>query len=323
MSRQPFWARSTRPCQHVNKSYKQWQMTNVNYIIAAQWSYSNSFANGRSSTIAGKLRNVKLDSSIVKSAHFRTCSPGTTRTILQKKFKNPSRVSLDELGFGHLRPEILVDSCWFWTVWTSALEGTNLVECGVSEWDNECARSSSESCVAADSHWAFLQSSFPPSFSMYLSLPLTYPLYQLLCLSLRCNHRIHIYTPSHTYHMYIYTVIYIHICMHAFIPTYIHTYIHTVHMYIHTDVRTYGGKGQHSWMQISVNIHTFHLQSLWQLAGMSTLSRRLDCKSEVLHRARSDLRAIRRFSSSWSWLPTILTSRAFLTWPVRRLVRLC
>lgn len=120
--------------------------------------------------------------------------------------------------------------------------------------------------------------------------------------------------------MYIYTVIYIHICMHAFIPTYIHTYIHTVHMYIHTDVRTYGGKGQHSWMQISVNIHTFHLQSLWQLAGMSTLSRRLDCKSEVLHRARSDLRAIRRFSSSWSWLPTILTSRAFLTWPVRRLV---
>ena len=205
------------------------------------------------------------------------------------------------------------------------------MECGVSEWDNECARSSSESCVAADSHWAFLQSSFPPGFSMYLSLPLTYPLYQLLCLSLRCSHRIHIYiyyldTHNHTHIICIspqsYT--YTYACMHSsYLPTYIHTYIHTVHMYIHTDVRTYGGKGQHSWMQISVIIHTFHFQSLWQLAGMSTLSRRLDCKSEVLHRARSDLRAIRRFSLSWSWLPTILTSRAFLTWPVRRLVRLC
>ena len=118
------------------------------------------------------------------------------------------------------------------------------MECGVSEWDNECARSSSESCVAADSHWAFLQSSFPPGFSMYLSLPLTYPLYQLLCLSLRCSHRIHIYifryTQSHTYHLYISTVLYIHICMHAFvIPTYLHTYVHTHGTYVHTYRRTY------------------------------------------------------------------------------------
>lgn len=220
-------------------------------------------ANGRSSTIAGKLRNVKLDSSIAKSAHFRTCSPGTTRTILQKKFKNPSRVSLDELGFGHLRPEILVDSCGQF--------GHQLLK--VQTWWNAASRNGTTS--APDHHLkaVSLQTAIGPSFSLP-SLPAS-PCTSLCLLHTRSTNYfaylsavitayiyIYKYTPSHTYHMYIYTVIYIHICMHAFIPTYIHTYIHTVHMYIHTDVRTYGGKGQHSWMQISVNIHTFHLQSL-------------------------------------------------------------
>lgn len=241
MSRQPFWARSTRPCQHVNKSYKQWQMTNVNYIIAAQWSYSNSFANGRSSTIAGKLRNVKLDSSIVKSAHFWTCSPGTTRTILQKKFKNPSRVSLDELGFGHLRPEILVDSCGQF--------GHQLLK--VQTWWNAASRNGTTS--APDHHLkaVSLQTAIGPSFSLP-SLPAS-PCTSLCLLHTRSTNYfaylsavitayiyIYKYTQSHTYHLYISTVLYIHICMHAFvIPTYLHIYVHTHGTYVHTYRRTY------------------------------------------------------------------------------------
>lgn len=209
---------------------------------------------------------MKLDSSIVKSAHFWTCSPGTTRTILQKKFKNPSRVSLDELGFGHLRPEILVDSCGQF--------GHQLLK--VQTWWNAASRNGTTS--APDHHLkaVSLQTAIGPSFSLP-SLPAS-PCTSLCLLHTRSTNYfaylsavitayiyIYINTHNHTHIICIspqsYT--YTYACMHSsYLPTYIYTYIHTVHMYIHTDVRTYGGKGQHSWMQISVIIHTFHFQSL-------------------------------------------------------------
>ena len=184
---------------------------------------------------------MKLDSSIAKSAHFRTCSPGTTRTILQKKFKNPSRVSLDELGFGHLRPEILVDSCGQF--------GHQLLK--VQTWWNAASRNGTTS--APDHHLkaVSLQTAIGPSFSLP-SLPAS-PCTSLCLLHTRSTNYfaylsavitayiyIYINTHHHTHIICIYTQLYTYTyaCMHSYLPTYIRIYTRYICTYIQTYVHT-------------------------------------------------------------------------------------